>query len=62
MGVPIFDTPFRALELTVPLKVKATCRKLTGVGHPNKNVVEYEFFGTNYTTEKMIRSSSGTRP
>ena len=54
MGVHIFDTPFRALELSVPLKVKTTCRKPTGVGHPSKNVVEYEFSGTKHTTEKMI--------
>jgi predicted dehydrogenase len=48
MGVHIFDTPFRALELSVPLKVKTTCRKPTGVGHPSKNVVEYEFSGTKH--------------
>ncbi len=54
MGVHIFDTPFRALALVAPTKVKTTCRKPTGVGHPSKNIVEYEFPGTKYTTDKMI--------
>jgi predicted dehydrogenase len=54
MGVHIFDTPFRALDLTFPNWVKTTCRPPTGVGHPEKNVVEYEFPGTKYTTDKML--------
>lgn len=54
MGVHIFDTPYTALKLTAPNWVKTTCRKPTGVGHPEKNVVEYEFPGTDYTTDKMI--------
>jgi predicted dehydrogenase len=54
MGVHIFDTPFRALELTFPNWVKTTCRKPTGVGHPSKNIVEYEFPGTKHTTDKML--------
>ena len=54
MGVHIFDTPFRALALTFPNWVKTTCRKPTGVGHPEKNIVEYEFPGTKYTTDKML--------
>ena len=54
MGVHIFDTPFRALELTFPTKVKTSCRKPTGVGHPEKNQVRYEFPGTKHTTEKLI--------
>jgi hypothetical protein len=49
MGVHIFDTPFTALELTEPNWVKNTCRKPTGVGHPLKNRVEYEFPETKYT-------------
>jgi predicted dehydrogenase len=53
MGVHIFDTPYRALALTYPTWVKTTCRKPTGVGHPEKNIVEYEFPGTQYTTDKM---------
>ena len=53
MGVHIFDTPYRALALTFPTWVKTTCRQPTGVGHPEKNVVEYEFPGTQYTTDTM---------
>ena len=54
MGVHIFDTPFRALELTFPVSVKTSCRKPTGIGHPEKNLVRYEFPGTKHTTEKLI--------
>jgi len=54
MGVHIFDTPYRALKLTAPKWVKTTCRPPTGIGHPEKNVVEYEFPGTEYTTESLL--------
>lgn len=54
MGVHIFDTPYAALELTAPNWAKTTCRKPTGVGHPSKNVVEYEFPQTKYTTKTML--------
>jgi predicted dehydrogenase len=54
MGVHIFDTPYTALELTAPNWVKTSCRKPTNVGHPEKNLVEYEFPGTAYTTETMV--------
>ena len=54
MGVHIFDTPYAALELTAPNWAKTTCRKPTGIGHPGKNIVEYEFPGTKYTTDKLI--------
>lgn len=54
MGVHIFDTPYAALELTNPKWVKTTCRKPTGVGHPEKNIVEYEFPGTRFTTDKLV--------
>lgn len=54
MGVHIFDTPYCALELTAPNWAKTTCRMPTGIGHPERNVVEYEFPQTKYTTEKMI--------
>ncbi|MFP6764510.1 MAG: Gfo/Idh/MocA family oxidoreductase [Planctomycetaceae bacterium] len=53
MGVHIFDTPYRALKLTAPLWAQTTCRQPTGVGHPEKNIVEYEFPGTEFTTETM---------
>lgn len=53
MGVHIFDTPYAALELTTPNWVKTSCRAATGVGHPEKNLVEYEFPGTKHTTETL---------
>jgi predicted dehydrogenase len=53
MGVHIFDTPYAALHLTYPNWVKTTCRPPTGVGHPEKNVVEYEFPSTKYTTKTL---------
>lgn len=54
MGIHIFDTPYSALELTAPSWVKTNCRQPTGIGHPEKNMVEYEFPGTRFTTDKMI--------
>jgi predicted dehydrogenase len=54
MGVHIFDTPYTALELTAPRWVKTSCRPPTGIGHPEKNTVEYEFPGTRFTTDKML--------
>ncbi len=54
MGVHIFDTPYAALELTAPKWAKTTCRKPTGVGHPERNVVQYEFPGTKHTTDSLI--------
>ncbi len=53
MGVHIFDTPYTALELNVPNTVNTSCRKPTGFGHPENNVVEYEFPGTKYTTKTL---------
>jgi hypothetical protein len=53
MGVHIFDTPYAALALTAPKWAKTTCRAPTGVGHPEKNIVEYEFPGTKYTTNSL---------
>lgn len=54
MGVHIFDTPYAALELTAPKWAKTTCRKPTGVGHPERNIVQYGFPGTKHTTDMMI--------
>ena len=54
MGVHIFDTPYRALKLTAPKWAKTICRPPTGIGHPEQNIVEYEFPGTEYTTESLI--------
>jgi predicted dehydrogenase len=53
MGVHIFDTPFRALKLTAPTWVEATCREPTGFGHPTHGVVRYSFPGTEYTTKVL---------
>jgi len=53
MGVHIFDTPYTALALDVPKTVKTKCRKPTGFGHPENNIVTYEFPGTEYTTKKL---------
>ena len=49
MGVHIFDTPYNALALDVPKTIMTTCRKSTGFGFPEKNIVTYEFPGTKYT-------------
>lgn len=54
MGVHIFDTPYAALKLTAPLWAKTTCRPPTGIGHPEQNIVEYEFPGTAHTTETLL--------
>lgn len=54
MGVHIFDTPYTALELTAPNWAKTTCRPPTSVGHPERNIVEYEFPKTKYTTDTMV--------
>lgn len=53
MGVHIFDTPYAALDLDVPLTVKTSCRQPTGFGHPENNVVSYKFPGTKYTKKKL---------
>jgi predicted dehydrogenase len=53
MGVHIFDTPYTALELDVPKTIKTECRNPNGFGHPENNVVTYEFPGTNYTTGSL---------
>ena len=53
MGVHIFDTPYTALELTTPRWAKTSCRAPTGVGHPEKNKVEYEFPGTKFTADTL---------
>ncbi len=54
MGVHIFDTPYAALELTAPKWAQTTCRAPTGIGHPTKNIVEYEFPGTKHTTDALL--------
>jgi predicted dehydrogenase len=54
MGVHIFDTPYAALELTAPRWARTTCRPPTHVGHPERNVVEYEFPQTRHTTESLL--------
>ncbi len=51
MGVHIFDTPYNALALDVPLTIKNSCRAPNNFGFPENNVVTYEFPGTPYTGE-----------
>ena len=53
MGVHIFDTPYNALQLDVPRTIKNNCRKPTGFGFPEHNVVTYEFPGTKYTADSL---------
>ena len=53
MGVHIFDTPYNALELDVPMTIKNKCRKPNGIGFPEKNYVTYKFPGTKYTTDTL---------
>nr|WP_321356285.1 Gfo/Idh/MocA family oxidoreductase [uncultured Draconibacterium sp.] len=53
MGVHIFDTPYTALDLDVPKTIKTKCRKPIGFGHPEHNIVTYEFPGTKYTTDQL---------
>ena len=53
MGVHIFDTPYTALALDVPMTITTKCRKPTGFGHPEKNIVTYEFPGTEFTTDSL---------
>ena len=53
MGVHIFDTPYNALALDVPLTIKNECRATSDFGFPENNKVTYEFPGTAYTTEKL---------
>ncbi|MCB0555945.1 MAG: Gfo/Idh/MocA family oxidoreductase [Phaeodactylibacter sp.] len=53
MGVHIFDTPYNALQLDVPKTIKNECRKPTGFGYPEHNIVTYTFPGTQYTAKTL---------
>ena len=53
MGVHIFDTPYNALKLSVPLTVKNECRAPNDFGHAEKNHVTYVFPGTPYTAKTL---------
>lgn len=53
MGVHIFDTPYNALELDIPLTIKNKCRKPNGFGYPEHNIVTYVFPGTPHTADKL---------
>lgn len=53
MGVHIFDTPYNALNLDVPMTVKNECRAPNGFGYPENNTVTYEFPGTAYTDKAL---------
>lgn len=53
MGVHIFDTPYNALNLDVPMTIKNECREPNGFGFPENNIVTYEFPGTEYTGKTL---------
>jgi len=53
MGVHIFDTPYNALELDVPMTIKNECRESNGFGYPENNIVTYEFPETKHTAETL---------
>ena len=53
MGVHIFDTPYNALQLDVPKTIINSCRKPTGFGFPENNIVTYKFPGTKHTAETL---------
>ena len=53
MGIHIFDTPFKSLDLTDPLWVEAECRTPNGFGHAETNKVHYGFAPTKYTTDNF---------
>ena len=47
------DPPMLSLALGLPLNVQGECRKPTGIGHPTKTRVHFEFAGTQYTDGKL---------
>ena len=47
MGIHIFDTPFKSLNLIDPLWVEAECRAPNGFGHAETNKLHYGFAPTN---------------
>ena len=53
MGVHIFDTPYNALELDVPLTIKNICREPNNYAFAEENYVEYVFPGTKHTTKTL---------
>ncbi len=53
MGVHIFDTPMRSLELKAPRWVSNECREPNGYGFPEANKLSYGFEGTPYTTDTL---------
>lgn len=53
MGVHIFDTPYNALKLGVPLTVRNECREPNDFGHAEKNHVTYVFPETKYTAKTL---------
>ncbi|MDE0839270.1 MAG: gfo/Idh/MocA family oxidoreductase, partial [Kiritimatiellae bacterium] len=53
MGVHILDISYTALNLGFPSSVKVTCREPNNDSHPTKNIVEFVFPGTKYTTDTV---------
>src|SRR5690606_17425123 len=53
MGVHIFDTPYNALELDVPMTIRNECREPNGYSYPEHNTVTCEFPGTKHTADTL---------
>ena len=53
MGIHIFDTPFKSLDLSEPLWVEAECRAPNDFGHAEQNKVHYGFTPTKYTSDNF---------
>lgn len=53
MGVHIFDTPYRALELDAPRAVRTNCVNHNTISHPEGSITEYWFPATRYTTRSL---------
>ncbi|MDC6366345.1 MULTISPECIES: Gfo/Idh/MocA family protein [Flavobacteriaceae] len=53
MGVHIFDTPYNALNLDVPMTITTECREPNNYGYPQNNIVTYKFPGTAYTGKSL---------
>ncbi len=53
MGIHIFDTPYRSLELNPPVWAKATCRATNHYSLPTKMIVNYGFEPTKRTTSEF---------
>ena len=53
MGVHILDTPCTALKLGYPRSVRVTCSEPNHFSYPTTETIEFEFPGTEYTTDTL---------